>query len=65
MVGSQMPNLTYMLDFFDMKILNEQWDVFRNDPAWKKLSTSPRYAFEDIVSNISNLILSPLGASQI
>jgi hypothetical protein len=65
LVGSQMPNLTYMLSFPDMKVLDEQWDLFRNDPAWKKLSTSPRYAFEAIVSNISNLILSPLSASQI
>ena len=28
-------------------------------------STSPRYAYEAIVSNISNLILNPLPASQI
>jgi len=65
LIGSQMPSLTYMLSFPDMKALNEQWDVFRNDPAWKKMSTSPRYSFEAIVSNISNVILSPLSASQI
>jgi hypothetical protein len=39
--------------------------VFRNDPAWKKLSTSPRFAFDQIVSNISNLMLSPLDCSQV
>jgi hypothetical protein len=65
LIGSQMPNLTYMLSFTDMNMLNEQWDIFRNDPAWKKFSTSPRYGYEAIVSNISNLILSPLDASQI
>ncbi|MGD0097858.1 MAG: NIPSNAP family protein [Terracidiphilus sp.] len=65
LIGPQMPNLTYMLSFADMNMLNEQWDVFRNDPSWKKLSTSPRYGYEAIVSNISNLILSPLDASQI
>jgi len=65
LIGSQMPSLTYMLSFTDMNVLNEQWNVFRNDPAWKKMSTSPRYGFEAIVSNISNLILSPLDASQI
>jgi hypothetical protein len=65
LVGPRMPSLTYMLSFADMTELNAQWDVFRNDPAWKKLSASPRFAYEAIVSNISNLILSPLAASQI
>jgi hypothetical protein len=65
LIGSHQPNLTYMLSFTDMNQLNEQWEVFRNDPAWKKLSTSPRYGYEAIVGNISNLILSPLDASQI
>jgi hypothetical protein len=65
LIGPRMPNLTYMLTFPDMAALNACWDVFRNDPAWKKLSGSPRYAFEAIVSNISNLILSPTSYSQI
>jgi hypothetical protein len=65
LLGSRMPKLTYMLSFADMTALEAGWDVFRNDPAWKKLSSDPHYAFEQIVSNISNLILSPLAASQI
>jgi hypothetical protein len=65
LVGSRMPNLTYMLSFADMAELEAKWDVFRNDPAWKKLSSSPRYAFDQIVTNITNLILSPLDCSQI
>jgi hypothetical protein len=65
LVGSHLPNLTYMLSFANMAELEAQWDVFRNDPAWHKLSTSPRYGFEAIVSNITNVILSPLAASQI
>lgn len=65
LVGSQLPSLTYMLSFPDMKALNDQWDLFRNDPAWKKMSASARYGFEAIVSNISNVILSPLSSSQI
>jgi hypothetical protein len=48
-----------------MNQINAYWDVFRNDPAWKKLSSAPRYAYEDIVSNITNLILSPLPCSQL
>lgn len=64
LIGPRMPNLTYMLSFTDQAELNAQWDKFRNDAEWKKLSSSPRYAFEQIVSNISNLILSPLNVSQ-
>lgn len=65
LVGPRMPNLTYMLSFADLTELDAKWNIFRNDPAWKKLSADPRFAFEGIVSNISNLILSPLEASQI
>jgi hypothetical protein len=65
LAGPRMPNLTYMLSFTDIDELNANWAKFVADPDWKKLSTSPRYAYESIVSNISNLILNPLSASQI
>jgi hypothetical protein len=65
LIGPRMPNLNYMLSFTDMNDLNAKWDVFGNDPTWKKLRASPRYGFEEIVSNISNLILSPATYSQI
>ncbi|MGA3031766.1 MAG: NIPSNAP family protein [Terracidiphilus sp.] len=65
LVGSRMPNLTYMLSFADLAEHDAKWDAFRNDPAWKKLSSNPRYAFDQIVTNITNLILSPLDCSQI
>jgi hypothetical protein len=39
--------------------------VFVNDPAWKELSQRPQYADAEIVSNISNLYLSPLSCSQV
>lgn len=65
MIGPRMPNLTYMLTFADLGELDRKWNVFRNDPEWKKLSADPRFAFEPIVSNITNLFLSPLAASQI
>ena len=65
LVGSRMPSLTYMLGFGDMAELEAKWDVFRNDPAWKKLSADPRFAFDPIVMNISNLTLTPLDCSQI
>jgi hypothetical protein len=65
LIGSRMPSLTYMLSFADQTELDAKWDLFRNDPEWKKLSTSPRFASDQIVTNITNLILSPLGCSQI
>ena len=65
LVGSRLPHLTYMLSFADMAELEAKWDVFRNDPAWKKLSADPRYAFDQIVNNITNVILSPLACSQV
>jgi hypothetical protein len=65
LVGPRMPNLTYMLSFPDLADMNTMWKTFGSDPEWKKLTSSTRYNFEEIVSNISNLILSPLPYSQI
>ncbi len=65
LVGSHMPCLTYMLSLSSLDELNARWDAFRSDPGWVKLKANPRYAYEPIVSNITNLILSPLAASQI
>ncbi|HWG20099.1 MAG TPA: NIPSNAP family protein [Terracidiphilus sp.] len=65
LVGTRMPSLTYMLTFNDLAELNAHWAAFSNNPDWKKLSADPKYAYESIVSNITNLILSPLASSQI
>ena len=65
LIGSRLPQLTYMLSFANLAELEAGWAAFSADPDWKKLSSSPRYSYEAIVSNISNLVLSPLAASQI
>jgi hypothetical protein len=65
LIGARTPSLTYMLSFGGLDELDAKWDAFRNDPAWKKLSADPLFAYEAIVSNITNLILSPLSCSQI
>jgi hypothetical protein len=65
LIGPRMPSLTYMLTFADVADLNAKWTVFVNDPAWKELSHRPQYADAEIVSNITNLYLSPLSCSQI
>lgn len=65
LVGPRMPNLTYMLSFPSIVELDAHWDAFRTNPDWKKLSADQRFAFEAIVSSITNLILSPLPCSQV
>jgi hypothetical protein len=65
LIGSRMPCLTYMLSLDSLDEYNARWDAFRNHPDWKKLSANPRYSYEPIVSNITNLILTPLTSSQI
>lgn len=63
--GTQTPCLTYMLAFSGMQELESGWERFFNDSGWKKLSTEPRYAFDQIVTNITNLVTKPLPFSQI
>ena len=65
LIGTRMPSLTYMLTFADTADLNAKWNAFVGDPAWKELSQRPQYADAEIVSNITNLYLSPLGCSQV
>jgi len=65
LIGPRMPCLTYMLSLESLEELNAKWAAFSGHPDWKKLSSDPRYAFEPTVSNIANLVLSPLAASQI
>jgi hypothetical protein len=65
LVGSAMPSLTYMLTFENMDERTRNWAAFVSDPEWKKLSTTPGYTDPEIVSNISNAILSPTPYSQI
>ena len=65
LIGSKMPNLTYMLVFENMAAREKNWAAFVSDPEWKKLSTTPGYTDAEIVSNISNVFLRPTAYSQI
>jgi hypothetical protein len=65
LIGSGMPSLTYMLSFEDIAELERDWKKFADDPQWKKLQADPRFRSEATVSNISNLVMSPLPMSQI
>lgn len=65
LIGARMPNLTYMLSYESTSERDKKWAAFANNPDWKALSAQPRYAFENIVSAISNIILTPAPYSQI
>ena len=65
LIGSRMPSLTYMLTFKDLEERERNWSAFARDPEWKKLSTTPGYTDAEIVSNITNVFLSPAFCSQI
>ncbi len=65
LIGQRMPQLTYMLAFGSLSERNRLWRAFDTAPAWQKLSHEERFAFEPIVTNVTNLILSPAPYSQI
>lgn len=65
LIGTRMPQLTYMLSFPDISEIDVKWDAFQSDPQWKKLQSQPKYSFESIVNNVSNLVLKPASFSQI
>jgi hypothetical protein len=65
LIGERLPQLTYMLSFPDLEHMNAMWDVFRNDPGWKKLQADPRFSYDQLVVNITNLVLSPTPYSQV
>ncbi len=62
-IGSKLPNLTYMLGFDDIEAKQAAWPRFIKHPGWEALKDDPQYA--DTVSHITNLILRPVAGSQI
>jgi NIPSNAP len=65
LVGARGPSLTYMLCHKDLASLEQNWKNFIAHPDWKKLSATPRYGSDPIVSRVDNLILTPTPYSQI
>jgi len=63
LVGTRVPNLTYMLAFDDEAAQKAAWAKFIAHPEWKKMSSDPQY--KDTVSNITNILLRPTPYSQI
>lgn len=64
-VGTRIPNLTYLLSFDDDAARNDAWNKFRADPEWIKLKSIPEYEDKRIVSKITNKLLTPTEYSQI
>lgn len=65
LIGERLPQLTYMLSFPDLEHMNAMWDTFRSDAGWKKLQADPRFSYDQLVVNITNLVLSPTAFSQV
>jgi hypothetical protein len=65
LVGSALPNLTYLLVFPDDDARKAAWDKFRADPEWLKLKSMPEYADKEIVSKITNVLLTPAKYSEV
>ncbi len=63
--GRNMPNLTYMVAFDDLAAREKNWKAFGGSPEWQKLRATPGLSDPEIVSNITNSILSPLPFSEI
>ena len=65
LIGPRLPSLTYLLCFDSLATRDKQCAAFSASDDWKAYSTQPKYAFEPIVSNITNLILTPTAYSQV
>lgn len=63
LVGTRLPNLTYLLTFDNMEARERNWKQFGSHPDWVKLKDQPEYA--DTVSKITNIFLAPAAYSQV
>lgn len=63
--GRDLPHLTYMLSYENLAARERVWKAFIADAEFTKLRSKPGYSDAEIVSNISNAILSPTSFSSI
>jgi hypothetical protein len=63
--GPKQPNLMYMVSYDDLAQHDKLWSAFGSDPEWKKLSSRPELKDDQVVANISNVILRPLPFSPV
>lgn len=63
--GTNMPNLSYMLWYDSLAAREANWKKFVSHPEWDKLKVTPGLSDAEVVSNISNSMLSPTAYSPI
>jgi hypothetical protein len=63
LIGSDVPNLTYMLTAPDMNAHDEHWAGFRTHPDWLVMKALDKY--KDTVSKINRWYLAPTAYSQL
>ncbi|NQT86418.1 NIPSNAP family protein [bacterium] len=63
LVGTKVPNLTYMVAFENEEAKKANWKKFLGSPGWKTMSKLPIY--QNTVSHITNIVLRPTAYSQI
>jgi hypothetical protein len=63
--GPRMPNLTYMVAFDNFAAREANWKAFGGSPEWAKMRVTPGWADGEVVSNITNQILTPVAGSEI
>lgn len=54
-----------MVAFDSLAAREANWRAFATSPEWKKMAATPGLSDGEVVSNISNVILSPLAGSRI
>jgi hypothetical protein len=64
-VGTHMPNLTYMLAFDDLAAREKNWAAFSADPQWQKLRATAGIPDGELVDNITNIMVKATAFSPI
>jgi hypothetical protein len=65
LIGSGLPQLTYMLSAENQEAHSKHWEAFGKHPTWKKMQNDPQYADTVIKGGIKNHFLLPTSYSQV
>jgi hypothetical protein len=65
LIGPRLPNLMYLLSVDNLGELDAKWAAFLGAPAWKKLTSNPRFNFDQTVNSVGSVIVSSLDCSQV
>jgi len=65
LIGSGLPQLTYMLSAENQEAHSKHWEAFGKHAVWKQMRSDPQYADTVIEKAIKNHFLLPTSYSQI